>query len=46
MVGQIVHIKEDAPKGKWRIGKIVKLIENRDDEIRATSLAASEWKYN
>ena len=38
MVGQIVHIKEDAPRSKWRMGKIVQLIESRDNEIRAASV--------
>ena len=37
MVGQIVHIKEDAPRSKWRMGKIVQLTESRDNEIRAAS---------
>ena len=38
MVGQIVHNKEDAPRSKWRMGKIVQLIESRDNEIRAASV--------
>ena len=38
MMGQIVHIKEDAPRSKWRMGKIVQLIESRENEIRATSV--------
>ena len=44
MVGQIVHIKEDAPRSKWRMEKIVQLIENRDNEIRATSVLSVERK--
>ena len=38
MVGHIVHIKEDAPRSKWRMGKIIQLIESRDNEIRAASV--------
>ena len=38
MVGQIVHIKEDAPRSKQRMGKIVQLTESRDNEIRATGV--------
>ena len=36
MVGQMVHIKQDAPRSKWRMKNIVELIESRDDEIRGT----------
>ena len=38
MVGQITHIKQDAPRSKWRMENIVELIESRDDEIRGTWL--------
>ena len=38
MVGQMVHIKQDAPRSKWRMENIVELIESRDDEIRGTWL--------
>ena len=33
MVGQIVHIKEDAPRSKWKMGKIVQMIESRDNYV-------------
>ena len=38
MVAQIVHIKEDATRSKWRMGRIVQLIESRDNEIRAANV--------
>ena len=38
MVGQMVHIKEDAPRSKRRMGKIVQLIESRGNEIRAAGV--------
>ena len=38
MVGQIVHIKEDAPRSKWKMGKIIQLIESRDKEVHAASV--------
>ena len=38
MVGQIVHIKEDAHRSKERMGKIIELIERRDNEIRAATV--------
>ena len=41
MVEKIAHIKENAPRTKWRMGKIVELIENRGDKIRAASVLLS-----
>ena len=38
MVGQIAHIKEDAPRSKWRMGKIVQLIESRGNKIPVASV--------
>ena len=38
MVGQIVHIKEDAHRSKERMGKVIELIERRDNEIRAATV--------
>ena len=37
-IGQIVHLKEDLPRGAWRMGKITKLIKSQDKEIRATKV--------
>ena len=44
MMGQIVHIKEDTPRSKWRMGKIVQLIESRDNEICVASVLLPNGK--
>ena len=38
IVGETVHIKEDAPRSKRRIGKIIQLIECKDNKICAPSV--------
>ena len=38
MVGQIIHIKEDPPRSKWRMEKIAQLIESRGNKIHAASV--------
>ena len=40
-VGEIVHIKEDAPRGMWKMGKIEQLIKSNDGEIRAAKVKIS-----
>ena len=35
-VGQFVHIKQDASRGKQRMENIVQLIESRDTELHGT----------
>ena len=42
-IGQIVHIKEEIngkslPRGIWKMGKVTKLIESKDNEIRAATI--------
>ena len=38
MVGQIIHIKEDPRRSKWRLEKIAQLIESRGNKIHAASV--------
>ena len=41
----IVLIKEDLPRGSWRLGKIIELIRSRDDEIRAAKVQLASKKF-
>ena len=37
-MGQIVHLKENLPRGAWKLCKMIKLIESEDGEIKAATL--------
>ena len=37
-VGDIVQIKESAPRGTWKIGRIVEMITSQDGEQRAAKI--------
>lgn len=37
-VGDVVLVKDDLPRGMWRIGRICELIESRDGHIRSAKV--------
>ena len=37
-IGQIVHVKEDLPRSRWKMGRITHLIKSKDHEIRAANV--------
>ena len=37
-IGQTVYLKENLPRGAWKLGKIIKFIESEDGEFRAATL--------
>ena len=42
-----MHLKENLPRGAWKLGKIIQLIESKDGEIRAaTSLLPTRNTVN
>ena len=40
-IGDVVLLKEKLPRGQWRIGRIVKLIEGRDQLVRSARVRLS-----
>ena len=43
-VGDVVLIKNDLPRGNWRLGKINKVITSGDGEIRTAKVTLSSNK--
>ena len=37
-IGQIVYLKENLPRGAWKLGTIIKLIESEDGKIIVATL--------
>ena len=37
-VGHIVLIKEDLPRGCWKLGKIIELIKDGDEQVRSAKV--------
>ena len=37
-IGEIVHVKEGLPRGKWKLGRIEELIISNDGETRAAKI--------
>ena len=43
-VGDVVLIKEDLPRGKWKVGRICELIQSRDHRIRSVKITVAPGK--
>ena len=37
-IGNVVIIKEDLPRGMWKMGRIVKLIQSNDGQLRSAKV--------
>ena len=38
-VGDVVLVKDDLPRGCWRIGKVVNLVQSRDGHVRSAKVS-------
>ena len=44
-VGEIVLIKDNLPRGRWKVGKISELIMVRDQRVRSAKLLVAPHRY-
>jgi len=44
-IGDVVLVKEKLPRGHWRVGRIVKVIKGKDQEIRSARVMVAPNKY-
>ena len=42
-VGDVVLVKEDIPRGCWRLGKVIRLVTSHDGCIRSAKSLLSSW---
>ena len=43
-VGEVVLIKDNLPRGQWRVGKISELIQGRDERVRSAKVTVAPHK--
>ena len=43
-VGDVILIKEDLPRGRWKVGRICELIQSRDQRIRSAKITVAPGK--
>ena len=43
-VGDIVLIKEDIPRGQWKMGKLIKLQNSQDGKVQSAEVQTSSGK--
>ena len=43
-VGEVILIKDNLPRGQWRVGKISELIKGRDERVRSVKVTVAPHK--
>ena len=44
-IGDVVLVKENLPRGHWRVGRIVEVIKGKDQKIRSAKVNVAPNKY-
>ena len=44
-IGDVVLVKENLPRGHWRVGRVVEIFKGKDQKIRSAKVTVAPNEY-